>query len=58
MLFSRKFLLAHPRICRPIPLPATVEAAGFYPTRYCLRFENGLHRVVLDGMQYREATMA
>ena len=38
-MVTRSFLLSKPNTCFPIKSPPAVEAAGFYPTLSCLRYD-------------------
>jgi hypothetical protein len=56
-MVSRDFLLEKPNFCTPIKTPMAFETAGYYPTKYCMRYKpaNQMYRVSLEGFVYREA---
>lgn len=56
-MVSREFLLEKPNVCSPIKTPMAFETAGYYPTRYCMRYKASkqMYRVSLEGFEYREA---
>ena len=51
------FLLSRPDVCTPIRQPAAWARAGYYPTRYCIRYarDDGSTTVSLEGLVARTA---
>jgi hypothetical protein len=56
-MVSHAYLTSRPRECTPLRTPREVAAAGWYPTRYCVRHDaaEGTSRVTLEGLTYRKA---
>jgi len=56
-MVSRNFLLSKPRICSPIKIPVAFETAGYYPTKYCIRYNHyrKMYKVSLEKFVYRNA---
>ena len=56
-MITRDFLLGKPNGCTPIKQPKAWAQAGYYPTRYCIRY-SGKHdnyTVSLEGLMQRQA---
>lgn len=56
-MFTREFLTGRPDGSVPVPRPAAVSEAGYYPGRYVIRYsarEQGF-RVSLESFRWREA---
>jgi hypothetical protein len=56
-MITRDFLLSKPNLCAPIKQPSAWEAAGYYPTEYCIRHSeaSGAVTVSMEVFVYREA---
>ena len=56
-MVSHSFLSSRPQQCTPIRGPKAYAVAGYYPTRYCVRYEASTttYRVALEGLVYRHA---
>ena len=56
-MVSHAFLASHPDRCVPIRTAQAVAVGGWYPTRYCVRYDAGstTYRVSLDGLEHRDA---
>lgn len=56
-MITRAFLLSKPNLCAPIKLPSAWRTAGYYPTRYCIRYSEaaGAVTVSMEAFVYREA---
>lgn len=54
-MVSHRYLASKPNTCTPIATPQQYEAAGYYPTRYCVRYdsETATYRVTLEGLVKR-----
>ncbi len=54
-MITHAFLLGRPDLCAPIRQPAAWERSGFYPTEYCMRYEDAgkTTRVSLEGLVHR-----
>ncbi len=57
-MVSLEYLLSKPSQCSPIKQPTLYETAGYYPTRYCIRFYTGreTYAVSLENFEYKNAT--
>lgn len=57
-MIAHSFLASRPDECHPIKSPIAWEVAGYYPTRYCMRYEpeKEEYQVSLEGLVQREAT--
>jgi hypothetical protein len=51
------YLQSEPNQCTPIKQPQAYAAAGYYPTKYCIRYDkhSKFYDVSLAGFQYRSA---
>jgi len=49
------YLQSHPKTCVPIKQPSMYESSGYYPTKYCMRYEgsSGNYTVSLEGFEKR-----
>ena len=56
-MVSHAFLASKPDRCTPVRWAKTVAEAGYYPTRYCVRYDATAaeYRVTLEGLVYRTA---
>jgi hypothetical protein len=56
-MVSHAFLSTRPRDCAPVKAPAAYATAGYYPTRYCVRYDasSATYRITLEGLVFREA---
>ena len=56
-MITHAYLASGPDACTPIKQPEGWEVAGYYPTKYCIRFsdDSGPHTVSLEGFVRREA---
>jgi hypothetical protein len=56
-MVSHAYLSSRPQHCTPLRTAQAVAAAGWYPTRYCVRYDEaeGAHLVTLEGLVYRTA---
>ena len=56
-MLSRNYLLTKPRTCIPIKQPLAFEISGYYPTKYCMRYNqnNEMYKISLEGFVYRNA---
>lgn len=56
-MITREFLMSRPNTCAAIKQPNAWQIAGYYPTRYCIRYHQGADKytVSLEGLAYREA---
>jgi hypothetical protein len=54
-MVSHPFLRSNPDQCTPIRLPKAYATPGYYPTRHCVRRDQGSRgsRVTLEGLVYR-----
>ena len=54
-MVSLKYLSSKPAECTALRTPASVEIPGYYPTRYCVRFDapTSNYRVSLEGLVRR-----
>jgi hypothetical protein len=57
-MIALSYLESRPNMCAPIKTPPAVEAAGYYPTQQCIRYEADADAYVvsLEGFVYREAS--
>jgi hypothetical protein len=54
-MIALDFLLTQPDDCKTFSLPQAWETSGYYPTEYCIRYENNEYTVSLEKFVYREA---
>ena len=56
-MVSHAFLASKPDRCTPVRWAKTVAETGYYPTRYCVRYDVTAkeYRVSLEGLTYRAA---
>jgi hypothetical protein len=56
-MITREFFLSRPSTCKAIKQPKAWQIAGYYPTRYCIRYHAPANKytVSLEGLKYREA---
>jgi hypothetical protein len=56
-MITHEFLMTRPNICVPIKQPSAWQIAGYYPTRYCIRYHEraSKYTVSLEGLEYRKA---
>jgi hypothetical protein len=56
-MITREFLMSRPSTCVPIKQPNAWQTAGYYPTRYCIRYHERANKytVSLEGLKYRKA---
>lgn len=56
-MITKAFLETKPSTCEAIKLPERFHEAGYYPTKYCMRYRpsSGETTVSLEGFRYREA---
>lgn len=56
-MVSHAFLASKPDRCSPVRWARAVAEAGYYPSRYCVRFDASRkeYRVSLEGLTYRPA---
>ena len=56
-MITREFFMSHPNSCAPIKQPKAWQVAGYYPTRYCIRYHQRANKytVSLEGLEYRNA---
>ena len=56
-MVSHAYLSSRPQQCTPLRRPQEVAIAGWYPTRYCVRYDTvgDAHLVTLEGLVYRTA---
>jgi len=56
-MITHEFLMTRPNGCRPIKQPHAWQIAGYYPTRYCIRYHGRADKytVSLEGLEYRKA---
>lgn len=56
-MITMAFLKSRPDICTPIRQPNAWQKAGYYPTKYCIRYRaaQGDYGVSLEGLTYRKA---
>ncbi len=56
-MITLAFLMSRPAVCTPIREPKAWARAGYYPTRYCIRYrrDSGATTVSLEGMIQRAA---
>ncbi len=54
-MVSKEYLLTQPNICNPIKQPLAFEVEGYYPTTYCVRYnENSeMYKVSLEDFEYK-----
>ncbi|HJU73711.1 MAG TPA: hypothetical protein VJ717_08180 [Gemmatimonadaceae bacterium] len=51
-MITRSYLATKPNVCSPVRSPAAVATSGYYPTRYCVRYDaaTSMYRVSLEGL--------
>lgn len=56
-MITREFFMSRPNVCTPIKQPQAWQIAGYYPTRYCIRFHQRANKytVSLEGFENRKA---
>lgn len=56
-MITHAFFMSQPDMCKPLHLPAAWETSGYYPTRYCIRYQarREAYTVSLEGLVYRQA---
>lgn len=56
-MVSHAYLSSRPDECTPLRTPRAYAVAGYYPTGYCVRYddETASYRVTLEGLTYRQA---
>lgn len=56
-MITREYFLSRPGTCKAIKQPKAWQIAGYYPTRYCIRYHARANKytVSLEGLKYREA---
>ena len=56
-MITHEFFMSRPNICTPIKQPQAWQIAGYYPTRYCIRFHQRANKytVSLEGFENRKA---
>ena len=47
-MITRKFLKSDPNVTLPIPAPAKYSTAGFYPTKYTVKFDASRNAYVIE----------
>lgn len=54
-MITMEFLRGKPNLCAPIRQPEAWERAGYYPTEYCVRYDDAakVTRVSLEGLVHR-----
>lgn len=58
-MITRAFLASKPDLTRPVPQPAAFARAGWYPTTWAVRWDEGRREylVLLDGLKWQNATL-
>ncbi len=58
-MITRAFLASKPDLTRPVPQPAAFSRAGWYPTTWSVRWDEGRREylVMLDGLEWQNATL-
>jgi hypothetical protein len=56
-MITHEFLMTRRNICVPIKQPQAWQIAGYYPSRYCIRYHDSANKytVSLEGLEYRKA---
>ena len=56
-MITREFMMSRPNVCTAIKQPNAWQTAGYYPTRYCIRYHDRANKytVSLEGFAYRNA---
>jgi hypothetical protein len=56
-MISYEFFMTRPSMCSAIKQPTAWQIAGYYPTRYCIRYHPRADKytISLEGLEYREA---
>lgn len=59
-MVSHKYLMSRPDECTPIKAPQAWATSGYYPTRYCVRYNaaTSTYRITLEGLLRRQGTGA
>ena len=57
-MVSHSFLSSKPNRCIPVRSAQAFATSGYYPTQYCVRYDESTrgYRVTLEGLTYRKAT--
>ena len=58
-MIARSFLLTRPDLTKPLAQPAAFARAGWYPTEWTVRWDEGRgeYLVLLDGLRWRDASL-
>ena len=58
-MITRAFLASKPDLTRPVPQPEAFARAGWYPTTWSVRWDEGRREylVLLDGLKWQNATL-
>ena len=56
-MVSHSFLASKPDRCTPLSVPEAFATSGYYPTKYCVRYDapTSTYRIALEGLVYRQA---
>ena len=55
-MITLAFLESQPGECLPVKQPQAFKVAGYYPTRYCIRYDSGTYTISLEGLKFRQNT--
>jgi hypothetical protein len=53
-MITLQHLQTRPNECLPVKQPAAFEVAGYYPTKYCIRYRSGTYTISLEGLEFRQ----
>jgi hypothetical protein len=56
-MITHAYLMKRPNVCKAIKQPDAWQIAGYYPTRYCMRYHDraGKYTISLEGLEHRKA---
>jgi hypothetical protein len=55
-MITLAFLESRPSECLPVKQPAAYKVTGYYPTKYCTQYRNGIYTVSLEGLTFRRGS--